>query len=183
MEASPSSAGPDGPSPSPSTAAASSAGGGSMGASDDDGPGRGTRGDGAPREPPREPPETEACAGQVRDDLRRASSARLFAAAPSEVPAVGGCVELREAHSRHLLPPEVVLFEPSQREIFFEGHMTGGHRQIFLNTPLTEEEQQALARLHQAIGKEADRHGYATGRLPDYVKKRETLSLTLSLSL
>lgn len=57
-------------------------------------------------------------------------------------------------HSEHLLPPEVLLFEPSDSEIFLTpGAKSLGSRLIFLNTPLLKEEQEALEAFHVLIAK------------------------------
>mmetsp|Transcript_108074 Transcript_108074/g.312297 ORF Transcript_108074/g.312297 Transcript_108074/m.312297 type:complete len:775 (+) Transcript_108074:80-2404(+) len=77
----------------------------------------------------------------------------LFDGAPDTVPAVGGIVELREAHSEYLLPPEVLLFEPTAFEIFARGEQKKGGRQIFLNQPLTEEENAGILEFRKTLVK------------------------------
>mmetsp|Transcript_31513 Transcript_31513/g.80346 ORF Transcript_31513/g.80346 Transcript_31513/m.80346 type:complete len:579 (+) Transcript_31513:29-1765(+) len=101
---------------------------------------------------------------------REVHSDELFVASPRSVPAIGGCVELQQMHSPFLLPAEVVLFEPSQNDVFFEGNPDGGHRQIFMNTPLTPHEQEALRGLHKSMGKDAEKQGYSAGNFPPYVR-------------
>jgi len=95
-------------------------------------------------------PPSGSCAG-----LRlRADTAKLFAVAPEDTPAIGGIVSLQERHSEYLLPAEVALFEPSQNEIFHNGNPTKtGSRQIFLNTPLSEAENVALGEFHKLLAK------------------------------
>jgi len=75
----------------------------------------------------------------------------LFDSVPDMVPAVGGIVDLREAHSEYLLPQEVLLFEPTATEIFMRGEAKKGSRLIFLNTPLTEEENAALLEYRRTL--------------------------------
>jgi hypothetical protein len=70
---------------------------------------------------------------------------------PQRRPPIGGCVGITESHSRFLLPLEAILFDPSQEEIFQDGKSSGGQRQIFLNTPLTEAEVAALQELHESL--------------------------------
>eukprot|EP00930_Biecheleria_cincta_P014977 TRINITY_DN12652_c0_g2_i1.p1 TRINITY_DN12652_c0_g2~~TRINITY_DN12652_c0_g2_i1.p1 ORF type:complete len:523 (-),score=102.13 TRINITY_DN12652_c0_g2_i1:267-1835(-) len=81
----------------------------------------------------------------------RSSTAQLFEQANSAA-AVGG-ITVETPLSRYLLPPEVVLYEPSARDIRHCGKSAA--RLIFLNTPLTEAEQKALDSLHEAIADEA----------------------------
>eukprot|EP00931_Biecheleriopsis_adriatica_P061130 TRINITY_DN36748_c0_g1_i1.p1 TRINITY_DN36748_c0_g1~~TRINITY_DN36748_c0_g1_i1.p1 ORF type:complete len:598 (-),score=123.51 TRINITY_DN36748_c0_g1_i1:425-2218(-) len=81
----------------------------------------------------------------------------VFTGQPEQVPAIGGCVDLREgAHSEWLLPPEVLLFEPSKQEIFPNMHLAkdpahAAGRQIFLNTPLLQHEVDALHKFRKAM--------------------------------
>jgi len=73
------------------------------------------------------------------------------------VPVIGGCVSLQEdAHSAWLLPPEVLLHAPSNEEIIHAskgaaGQVSAGARNIFLNTPLMQNEIEALQQLHLAM--------------------------------
>lgn len=85
--------------------------------------------------------------------FQRAQSVRLFAKGLTNVPAIGGCIDLDAGHSSHLLPAEVVLFEPSESEIFnIPGDKAGfGSRLIFLNTPLLDQEQKALKEFHASL--------------------------------
>lgn len=69
----------------------------------------------------------------------------LFAAPAQQVPPIGG-VGLVEPHSEFLLPAEVTLYEPPASEIFHHGA-----RQIYNNTPLTEEETEQLRAFHKFI--------------------------------
>eukprot|EP00425_Heterocapsa_triquetra_P005582 CAMPEP_0195158492 /NCGR_PEP_ID=MMETSP0448-20130528/185695_1 /TAXON_ID=66468 /ORGANISM="Heterocapsa triquestra, Strain CCMP 448" /LENGTH=614 /DNA_ID=CAMNT_0040197291 /DNA_START=183 /DNA_END=2028 /DNA_ORIENTATION=+ len=96
---------------------------------------------------------------------RNADADELFSVSPELAPAIGGCVELQEAHSEFLLPPEVALFEPSDQEIFCGGNQSGGNRQIFLNIPLLPVEQAALADLHAGL-----QNRYSGGRFPAFMK-------------
>lgn len=89
--------------------------------------------------------------GKDSKKLARASTAQLFEQADSTV-AVGG-ITVESPLSRYLLPPEVVLYEPSATDIRRCGKSAA--RLIFLNTPLTDAEQQALDSLHKAIADEA----------------------------
>lgn len=113
---------------------------------------------------------SSGCDQRLDESVRLTTSDELFAALPEQVPAIGGCVEIQHPHSSSLLPAEVALFEPTQTEIFFEGMTTGGNRQIFLNTPLTDEEQKALRELHLAMQKDAQKLGYAAGKFPSYMQ-------------
>eukprot|EP00928_Gymnodinium_smaydae_P094476 TRINITY_DN7940_c0_g1_i1.p1 TRINITY_DN7940_c0_g1~~TRINITY_DN7940_c0_g1_i1.p1 ORF type:complete len:570 (-),score=96.18 TRINITY_DN7940_c0_g1_i1:226-1935(-) len=63
-------------------------------------------------------------------------------------PAVGG-IEVEQEHlDRYpLLPPYVVLFEPTQEDIW----LNSKQRSIFLNQPLTASEQQAMTRFRQLL--------------------------------
>ncbi|CAE8607500.1 unnamed protein product, partial [Polarella glacialis] len=79
----------------------------------------------------------------------RETSVERFTKGPShgemDFPGIGGCVRLQAPHSEHLLPAEVVLFEPSAEDMFALGAMSptcsSKHvRFIFLNTHLTHEE-------------------------------------------
>eukprot|EP00931_Biecheleriopsis_adriatica_P117288 TRINITY_DN92824_c0_g1_i1.p1 TRINITY_DN92824_c0_g1~~TRINITY_DN92824_c0_g1_i1.p1 ORF type:complete len:575 (-),score=91.45 TRINITY_DN92824_c0_g1_i1:144-1799(-) len=63
---------------------------------------------------------------------------------------VGG-IAVQSQVSEHLLPEEVVFFEPQQEQIV----ESTGRRLIFLNTPLKEEEQALLARLHERVRAES----------------------------
>jgi len=70
---------------------------------------------------------------------------------------IGGIVvSLRQ--SEYILPPEVVLYEPSPADIHRGGSPAPegkpGTRLIFLNTPLTAAEQRDLEALHKAVEKE-----------------------------
>jgi hypothetical protein len=88
-----------------------------------------------------------------------------FQDVPVRRPPIGGCVGIREPHSNFLLPPEVVLFEPSPEEIFQGGNAVGGDRQIFLNTPLTEAEIASLRELHETLQKATG----GDGSFPEYM--------------
>lgn len=104
--------------------------------------------------------------GQGR--VKRVDSKKLFEDALS-APAVGGCVDLAQPHSDYLLPPEVVLFEPTTAEIFQGGSESGGTRQIFLNTPLTSMEVAKLGELHAALRDEALVTEQGDEEFPPYV--------------
>lgn len=93
------------------------------------------------------------------------ASTALFTQDPMKVPCMGGCVELQE-HSKHLLPEEVVLFEPSEEEIFAEPQARHGSRLIFLNTPLSQSEVESLA----ALRKEWMRRGEGRDELPEFIR-------------
>jgi len=82
------------------------------------------------------------------------------------VPSIGGIVELRQPHSSFLLPSEVALFEPTQAEIF---HARSGTRQIFLNTPLTSAENEALGEMHSLLAQRGI--GGDAGDFPKYMEQ------------
>jgi hypothetical protein len=92
-------------------------------------------------------------------------SALEYEDVPVRRPPIGGCVGIREHHSEFLLPPEVVLFEPSPEEIFDGGNADGGKRQIFLNTPLTKTEIASLRQLHDKLQKATG----GDGSFPEYM--------------
>lgn len=102
--------------------------------------------------------------------LRRPQTFALFTQDSTNVPAVGGCVELQAPHSEHILAPEVVLFEPSELEIFAKPGGPLGSRLLFLNTPLTKEEQKALAELHQYLAEASKEDGEEAGTFPLYMR-------------
>lgn len=104
-----------------------------------------------------------------RDRVVREMSNQLFARGEEHVPAVGGCVNIQAEHSEFLLPEEVVLFEPSNEELF-AGGVGGQNRLIFLNSPLTEVEEVALAELHEVLEENAKKIGKRGGDFPDYVR-------------
>lgn len=96
------------------------------------------------------------------------------------VPTIGGIVDLQAPHSEDLLPEEVILFEPGPEELFADGVIpaqdvtTPAVRFIFMNTPLTKVESDALATLRS----EWKRHAHAFGDsqetsyedLPEFVR-------------
>lgn len=104
--------------------------------------------------------EVEGPAGGISD-----SSCR-FDVPPDEVPCIGGVVGIQEPHNEFLLPSEVVLFEPSDAEYF---HTGTGARQIFLNTPLKEKENVALAEFHKLLAKRGI--GGEEGLFPRYMEQ------------
>lgn len=80
-------------------------------------------------------------------------------------PAVGG-IEVTWPHSKYLLPPEVVLFEPSEADI-----VAGGKRRlIFLNTRLREDEQKSLGALHDALEEEEVLTAKGDAVFPSFVR-------------
>lgn len=86
--------------------------------------------------------------------LRLVDPVALFHQSVEDVPSIGGCVELRAPHSEFLLPPEVVLFEPTPNEMFSRvDQQEKGFRRIFLNTPLSQPETEALQEFHAFLGK------------------------------
>ncbi|CAL1152434.1 unnamed protein product, partial [Cladocopium goreaui] len=95
-----------------------------------------------------------------------AKSTALFTQDPMKVPCMGGCVELQQEHSKHLLPEEVVLFEPTEEEMFAESNARHGSRLIFLNTPLLPSEVDALV----ALRKEWMRRGKGRDELPEFIR-------------
>mmetsp|Transcript_80366 Transcript_80366/g.236445 ORF Transcript_80366/g.236445 Transcript_80366/m.236445 type:complete len:480 (-) Transcript_80366:57-1496(-) len=104
-----------------------------------------------------------------QDRVKRADSKKLFEES-QQAPAIGGCVDLAQPHSAFLLPPEVLLFEPSLAEIFQDGAAeSAGSRNIFLNTPLNAHEVQILAELHQALRDEALITTAGDEEFPNYV--------------
>jgi len=85
-------------------------------------------------------------------------------------PAIGGLV-VSTPHSEHLLPPEVVLYEP-ERKLFgvpFE-HGKPGRRLIFLNTKLSKTEQEGLQALHKALEDEGVITSQGDAQFPLYVR-------------
>eukprot|EP00443_Scrippsiella_acuminata_P007569 CAMPEP_0115251616 /NCGR_PEP_ID=MMETSP0270-20121206/43720_1 /TAXON_ID=71861 /ORGANISM="Scrippsiella trochoidea, Strain CCMP3099" /LENGTH=501 /DNA_ID=CAMNT_0002667039 /DNA_START=1 /DNA_END=1503 /DNA_ORIENTATION=+ len=85
---------------------------------------------------------------------QRADTADLFEVAPEEVPGIGGIVDLKKRHSEYLLPAEVILFEPTKNEIFYNGGADKTQfRHIFLNTPLSTVENATLGELHRLLAK------------------------------
>lgn len=107
------------------------------------------------------------CSGKDRKKLARASTAQLFEQTSSAV-AVGG-ITVDSPLSRYLLPPEVVLYEPSASDIRRCGKSAA--RLIFLNTPLTDAEQQALDTLHKTIADEAGAEmAEEAAKFPAYVR-------------
>jgi len=107
-------------------------------------------------------PTSSSCGGlRSKED-----GPELFDVAPHLVPAIGGIVGLSEPHSEYLLPPEVLLFEPSAKEIHHRGNEDKpGSRQIFLNTPLMDFEVAALREFRQVLVKR-DVIAAASDRLP-----------------
>jgi len=85
-------------------------------------------------------------------------------------PAVGG-LEIETNHSAYLLPPEVVLFEPTASEIG-KPYEAGkpGKRLIFLNTKLSEGETEELQKLHKALAEESLVTREGVGDFPLYVR-------------
>jgi len=84
-------------------------------------------------------------------------------------PAIGG-LTLNEPHSRFLLPLEVVLFEPSEKEIgtpYEPGKP--GKRFIFLNTKLSKAEQTGLQALHAALAAERSVTAEGDSEFPPFV--------------
>lgn len=85
--------------------------------------------------------------------IKRHPTCALFAKVET-APAIGG-LDLVSPHSKYLLTPEVILFEPTEQEIHRGGApaLPGkpGTRLIFLNTELRDVEQAALAELHAAF--------------------------------
>jgi len=102
-----------------------------------------------------------ALSSQGRIDLRTS-----FEVPPDEVPSIGGFVDRVEPHNEFLLPPEVVLFEPTEAEVF---HLASGARQIFLNTPLTEHEHAGLGEMHRLLAKRGI--GGNNGDFPKYMEQ------------
>lgn len=101
------------------------------------------------------------CRGEAREE------SSLFAQDMHKVPGIGGCIPLTEHHSQQLLPEEVVLFEPSQQEIWADSEKESpSTRLIFLNTPLTEAEVKALA----AFRREWIRRNKGCTELPEAVR-------------
>mmetsp|Transcript_43041 Transcript_43041/g.77829 ORF Transcript_43041/g.77829 Transcript_43041/m.77829 type:complete len:616 (+) Transcript_43041:209-2056(+) len=111
----------------------------------------------------------------------RETSVERFTKGPShgemDFPGIGGCVRLQAPHSEHLLPAEVVLFEPSAEDMFALGAMSptcsSKHvRFIFLNTHLTHEEVDALARLRQEWRRQHKTGGRAdeNDELPEFIR-------------
>jgi len=100
--------------------------------------------------------------------MGRQQTRQLFEEA-RKAPAIGGCVELKMPHSEFLLPPEVVLFEPCPEEVFQGGQAAVGRRQIFLNTPLSDDEVKKLGDLHQALRDEALVTDQGDANFPEYV--------------
>ncbi|CAE7584798.1 unnamed protein product [Symbiodinium sp. CCMP2456] len=98
--------------------------------------------------------------------LPSAPSSALFAQDAFSMPSVGGCVNIQHPHSKNLLPEEVVLFEPSVEEIFADRTGPRGTRLIFLNTPLSEAEVQALA----ALRKEWATRRSGRDDLPEFIR-------------
>eukprot|EP00930_Biecheleria_cincta_P024384 TRINITY_DN17459_c0_g1_i1.p1 TRINITY_DN17459_c0_g1~~TRINITY_DN17459_c0_g1_i1.p1 ORF type:complete len:515 (-),score=63.27 TRINITY_DN17459_c0_g1_i1:284-1828(-) len=98
--------------------------------------------------------------------VTRALTAQLFQSA-SSAPAIGG-LSLELPLSEHLLPAEVVLFEPSPGEVHRGGKP--GNRLIVLNTQLTEFEQNQLENLHTALANETQITEQGVSILPLYVR-------------
>lgn len=111
-------------------------------------------------------PDLEEELSEVVPPLPEAKSTALFSQDPMKVPCVGGCVELRE-HSKHLLPEEVVLFEPTDEEMFAEPQARHGSRLIFLNTPLSQTEVDALVALRKEW---SSRRGKGRDELPEFIR-------------
>mmetsp|Transcript_70939 Transcript_70939/g.148405 ORF Transcript_70939/g.148405 Transcript_70939/m.148405 type:complete len:811 (+) Transcript_70939:72-2504(+) len=72
----------------------------------------------------------------------------LFGVELDAQPGIGGIVDLKTPLSEYALPSEVVLFEPSQNEIF---HSSSSSRQIFLNTKLTDSEIEHLKEFKRVL--------------------------------
>lgn len=104
--------------------------------------------------------------------VERALTSKLFEDA-SSAPAIGG-LSLELPLSEHLLPAEVVLFEPSPAEVHRGGAPAPpgkpGNRLIFLNTRLTDAEQKHLENLHAALASEAEITRSGESTLPLYVR-------------
>lgn len=94
---------------------------------------------------------------------RKRANTSFFFSDVSTAPAVGG-LEIKSPHSKYLLTPEVLLFEPTEHEIHRGGAPAPpgkpGTRIIFVNTPLTDLEIAGLEELHQAYEKEGGIPGY-----------------------
>jgi len=86
-------------------------------------------------------------------------------------PAIGGLVCI-QPHSEHLLPPEVVLFEPTSKEMGkpYNPDKKSEKRSIFLNTKLAKTEQDALLSLHKALEAENMVTKEGDGQFPEYVQ-------------
>jgi len=106
---------------------------------------------------------TRLLSGGKRRRLKCQRSAELFQD-QEKAPAIGGAVDLQELHSSFILTPDVLLFEPSDEELF-EGSGSTRKRIIFLNTPLLESETKSLVSLHQEL---FARTGVSD--FPEYVK-------------
>jgi len=109
------------------------------------------------------------------------SSAHLL---QQSAPGVGG-LTLETEQSKHLLPPEVLLFRPRPEDI-----VRKGKRLIFLNTELTDAEQKMLKSLHEASGQQLfpahirphalrilQKAGGSMGRAMDMILAHEELRL------
>jgi len=90
-----------------------------------------------------------------RGSIKRSKTSDLFKSTKS-APAIGG-LELAQPHSEFLLPPEVVLFEPSVEDLGRPAQAEGeaGKRMIFKNTRLTKRELDGLKTLHEELAAEA----------------------------
>lgn len=87
----------------------------------------------------------------------------------AHAPAIGG-LTLVQPHSSFLLPLEVVLFEPSDREIgtpYEPGKP--GKRLIFLNTKLSQAEQAGLQALHAALASDGSLTSEGDSEFPPFV--------------
>eukprot|EP00933_Yihiella_yeosuensis_P011882 TRINITY_DN11971_c1_g1_i1.p1 TRINITY_DN11971_c1_g1~~TRINITY_DN11971_c1_g1_i1.p1 ORF type:complete len:579 (-),score=110.95 TRINITY_DN11971_c1_g1_i1:216-1952(-) len=86
---------------------------------------------------------------------QREDPAAFFQGPQDLVPAIGGCQGLPQgAHCEFLLTKEVVLFEPSDREIWQGGKEASqkpSSRHIFLNTELTPAEVSVLQEFRQTM--------------------------------
>lgn len=91
--------------------------------------------------------------------------AELFARPLDEMPPIGGVVDIKSPHNENLLPPEVALFEPTEADKFQPGT---GARLIFLNTQLTQAENEALDAFHKYIASKG--LGGIHGDFPRYME-------------
>jgi len=95
---------------------------------------------------------------------------RVLCGEIKSVPPIGGCIGITKPHSEHLLPPEVLLFEPTAKEIFQGSQAQRSVRQIFLNTPLSTMEVEKLRELHKALEEEDLVTDHGDGSFPEYVR-------------
>mmetsp|Transcript_40379 Transcript_40379/g.72520 ORF Transcript_40379/g.72520 Transcript_40379/m.72520 type:complete len:336 (-) Transcript_40379:567-1574(-) len=118
-------------------------------------------------------PSSTATSPKVARAQSVASIALFEAGQLDAIPAIGGLV-LTSKQSEFLLPPEVVLYEPGEGEIQRGGKPAApgkpGVRLIFLNVPLTQNEQNELAKLHDALKQEEVITAKGRAELPEYVR-------------